>query len=66
MVVILFFIISQTEGKLRNKELTLEDLRVMDGDGDGTVTKAEFLEFMLVAMNQVDQGLIDNLAQDPF
>ena len=47
--------------KLRNKDLTLEDLKVMDGDGDGTVTKAEFLEFMLVAMNQVDQDLLDNL-----
>lgn len=45
----------------RDKELTLKDLSVMDGDGDGTVTKAEYLEFMLVAMNQVDQDLLDNL-----
>lgn len=47
--------------KLRNKELTLDDLKVMDVDGDGTVTKAEFYEFMLVAMGSVDQDLIDNL-----
>jgi EF hand len=51
----------RAQRQLRNKELTLNDLKVMDGDGDGTVTKAEFLEFMLVAMNQVDQDLLDNL-----
>jgi len=43
------------------KELSLDDLVAMDVDGDGTVTKAEFLEFMLVAMNQVDQDTLDNL-----
>lgn len=44
-----------------NHDLSLKDLRVMDSDGDGTVSKAEFLEFMLVAMDQVDQDTLDNL-----
>lgn len=48
---------------LKSKDLTLQDLAVMDGDGDGTVTRAEFLEFMLVAMNQVDQELLENLKE---
>ncbi|CAB9507947.1 Two pore potassium channel [Seminavis robusta] len=46
---------------LKSKELTLKDLEVMDNDGDGSVTRAEFLEFMLVSMNQVDQEQLDNL-----
>ena len=44
-----------------NKDLTMQDLDVMDSDGDGNVSRAEFLEFMLVAMNKVDQELIDEL-----
>ena len=52
---------SQGQKQLRDKELTLQDLKVMDFDGDGQVSKAEFLEFMLIAMNQVDQELLDNL-----
>ena len=52
---------SQGQKQLRDKELTLQDLKVMDFDGDGQVSKAEFLEFMLVAMDQVDQELLDNL-----
>lgn len=51
----------QAEQQLKSKELTLNDLKVMDADGDGTVTKAEFLEFMLVAMDQVEQDVIDHL-----
>ena len=47
----------------KNKELTLQDLRVMDADGDGTVSKAEFLEFMLVATDQVDQESLDHLKE---
>lgn len=43
------------------KELTQHDLDIMDRDGDGIVTRAEFLEFMLVAMNKIDQNLVDDL-----
>ena len=47
--------------KLARRELTQRDLDIMDEDGDGQVTRAEFLEFMLVAMNRVDKELIDEL-----
>jgi hypothetical protein len=43
------------------KELTQQDLEIMDKDGDGKVTRAEFLEFMLIAMNKIDQDLVDEL-----
>jgi hypothetical protein len=43
------------------KELTPQDLEIMDKDGDGKVTRAEFLEFMLIAMNKIDQDLVDEL-----
>jgi Ion channel/EF hand len=46
---------------LGNRPFTLEDIRNWDGDGDGEVTRLEFLEFMLVAMGQVDKGLLDDL-----
>ncbi|EEC44725.1 predicted protein, partial [Phaeodactylum tricornutum CCAP 1055/1] len=46
---------------MQAKELTMQDLEVMDEDGDGKVTRAEFMEFMLVAMNAIDQSLIDEL-----
>jgi Ion channel/EF hand len=46
---------------LSMKELTQQDLEIMDRDGDGTVTRAEFLEFMLIAMNKIDQQLVEEL-----
>lgn len=46
---------------LQSKPLTMEDIRILDGDGDGNVTRAEFFQFMLVAMNQVDKSLFDGL-----
>ena len=33
--------------KLESQELSLQDLELMDEDGDGCVSRAEFLEFML-------------------
>ena len=51
------------------RELTVMDLEAMDADGDGNVDWSEFLEFMLVAMNKIDEDLLwelryqfDNLA----
>ncbi|KAG7372392.1 ion channel [Nitzschia inconspicua] len=44
-----------------HKELTPEDLKVMDITGDGKVAWFEFLEFMLVAMKKVDPELLDEL-----
>lgn len=40
------------------QRLSLSLLEAMDHDGDGKVSAADFLEFMLVAMDKVDQGLI--------
>jgi hypothetical protein len=45
--------------KLWKHEISLEDLRFMDIDGDGIVKEVEFLTFMLVAMKKVDRELID-------
>lgn len=52
---------SRFRKEMASKELTLEDLDIMDEDGDGEVTRVEFLEFMLVAMNKVDQETLQNL-----
>lgn len=46
---------------LGNRELTQRDLDIMDENGDGSVSRSEFLEFMLVAMNKIDQELVDEL-----
>jgi hypothetical protein len=35
----------------------------MDDNQDGHVTRAEFLEFMLVAMNKIDESLVQELRQ---
>lgn len=47
--------------RLAHRELTQDDLDAMDVDGDGKVSWAEFLEFMLVAMEKVDYELIGEL-----
>jgi hypothetical protein len=43
------------------QELTQDDLDAMDVNCDGMVTRAEFLEFMLLAMNKIDADLVDEL-----
>ena len=47
--------------KIAQKDLSLEDLDAMDANKDGDVCFAEFLEFMLIAMDKVDKQLIDEL-----
>ena len=47
--------------KMYGRELTQRDLDIMDVDGDGQVTRAEFLEFMLIAMNRIDKDLMNEL-----
>ena len=37
------------------------DLEIMDVNGHGHISHAEFLEFMLVAMNKVDKEFIEEL-----
>ena len=53
--------VSLVQQQLASQELTLYDLEIMDVDGDGHVSRAEFLEFMLVAMNKVDKEFIEEL-----
>jgi Ion channel len=47
--------------KLLERELQLSDLTVMDENGDGQVSQLEFLRFMLVALNKVDERTLVNL-----
>jgi Ion channel len=47
--------------KLLERELQLSDLTVMDENGDGQVSQLEFLRFMLVALNKVDERTLLNL-----
>ena len=50
--------------EMGTRELTQQDLDIMDADGDGVVTRAEFLEFMLVAMNKIDEDLVQELRRN--
>jgi hypothetical protein len=47
--------------RLQLQELYQSDLDIMGDDGDGHVSRAEFLEFMLIAMNRVDKEFIDEM-----
>jgi Ca2+-binding EF-hand superfamily protein len=49
--------------QIEEKIFTEEDLECMNADGDGRVSKAEFLTFMLVAMKKIDKDLADELDQ---
>lgn len=46
---------------LVDKELTVEDLQEMDEDKNGEVSRLEYVEFMLLKMNMVDRGVLDEL-----
>jgi hypothetical protein len=41
--------------------ISLADLQAMDSDDDGNVSRADFLEFMLLAMSKVDKSLLEEL-----
>ena len=60
-------IIEQRSSKFRHeyemRDFTQEDLTCMDVNGDGKVTRLEFLEFMLVAMNKIDYPLLEELRE---
>ena len=53
----------QEEIKFLNRQLSLQDLIHMDTDHDGEVIWAEFLEFMLLAMQKVDAEDIAQLRE---
>lgn len=46
---------------MQNREWKPNDLRDMDSDGDGIVTEADFIVFMLSNMQDVDNRLLDRL-----
>ena len=56
-------LIKRTLQQQARQQLTLADLDLMDGDKDGTVSRAEFLELMLVAMNKIDKDLLETLRE---
>lgn len=45
----------------QSKDLTIRDFEIMDTNRDGKIDRAEFLEFMLLAMVKVDQRILDEL-----
>lgn len=51
----------EAQQALFDSKVTFQDSIAMDLDGDGHVTKLEYYEFMLKAMNKVDQDLLDKL-----
>ena len=46
------------EKKFLQRELALSDLEEMDDDGDGQVSEADFMSFMLLAMGKADKRSI--------
>lgn len=49
------------EKKFLHRALTLCDLRKMDANKDGSVSREEFICYMLVALQKVDEEVIDDL-----
>mmetsp|Transcript_14880 Transcript_14880/g.19537 ORF Transcript_14880/g.19537 Transcript_14880/m.19537 type:complete len:238 (+) Transcript_14880:3-716(+) len=45
----------------KKEDLTMERIQLMDTNGDGRVSKREYIEFMLLEMNLVDQTQLDEL-----
>lgn len=54
---------AETEKNFLDRQLTLEDLKKMDKDGDNKVDREEFLIFMLVAMEKTDKATIDKILE---
>ena len=50
-----------SESKFFQRDLTLSDLKRLDTDKDGSVDKAEFLTYMLVALQKVEKEDIDEI-----
>ena len=49
----------RSQAKVISQHITLRKLEAMDTDGDGEVDILEFVEFMLLALEKVDKGTID-------
>ena len=44
-----------------SKHFTIDHIKEMDTDGDGVVSRLEFLEFMLVEMQLVETSVLEEL-----
>ena len=53
--------VGKAEREFLSRRLTLDDLEAMDTDHSGGVDEAEFLTFMLLAMQKVDEDLMAEL-----
>ena len=53
--------IREADEKYLDRSLALRDLKEMDVDGDGKVSYGEFLSFILVALEKVDQDEVDEI-----
>jgi hypothetical protein len=51
----------KAERHFLSRSLTLSNFAAMDANNDGRVSKAEFLSFMLVALQKVEKSEIDQL-----
>jgi potassium channel subfamily K, other eukaryote len=65
LAIVAKYIVDQRQQAFRStfqaEGISLADLQAMDTDDDGNVSRAEFLEFMLLAMNKVDKALLEEL-----
>jgi hypothetical protein len=48
---------------LMTRDFTIDHIKEMDKDGDGEVSRLEYMEFMLVEMKLVDKSVIDELRE---
>lgn len=53
--------LSKRQTQMLNRGLQLSDLEDMDKDGNGVVTRIEFLEFMLLSMEKVDKDFLKRI-----
>jgi potassium channel subfamily K len=53
----------QVYNEFATKDLTMEHLSEMDRNGDGEVSRLEYMQFMLVEMKIVEQNVLDELNQ---
>jgi hypothetical protein len=54
---------AQVYHNLMTRDFTIDHIKEMDKDGDGEVSRLEYMEFMLVEMKLVDKSVIEELRQ---
>jgi hypothetical protein len=54
---------AQVYHNLMTRDFTFDHIKEMDRDGDGEVSRLEYMEFMLVEMKLVDKSVIDELGE---